>query len=167
MNNELWVSVVGYEGLYEVSNRGRVRGVNRVISHQKTGSRTIKGQIIAQRIGRGGYFVVDLYSNQQQRRRKVHQLVLEAFVGPRPENFVACHANDVPTDNRLENLRWDSISANTCDSIANGSHFQARKTSCRRGHPYTTNNTYIRPNGGRGCRTCRRQAAAKHRMAKI
>lgn len=169
-NSEHWRPVVGYEGSYEVSDRGRVRSIARAIRYPKGGLRELPTRILSQRLrgrARSLYPVVELARDNRKLLFKVHILVLEAFVGPRPENFVACHANDEPTDNRLANLRWDTCSANTCDSIANGSHFQARKTVCQQGHGYTAANTYMRPKGGRGCRACRRQAAAKHRMAKV
>ncbi len=50
----------------------------------------------------------------------VHVLVLEAFVGPRPSGFDACHWNDVKTDNRIENLRWASHRDNANDAVRNG-----------------------------------------------
>jgi hypothetical protein len=56
------------------------------------------------------------------RPRTVHQLVLEAFVGPKPEGFECCHADDDPTNNRLENLRWDTQCANAADRIRNGGY---------------------------------------------
>lgn len=88
--------------------------------------------------------------------RKVHQLVLEAFVGPRPEGFVGCHWDDDPSNNRLENLRWDTESANRFDSVRNGTHPEASKTHCIRRHEFTPENTYRQNGGGRGCRTCSR-----------
>jgi hypothetical protein len=50
----------------------------------------------------------------------VHRLVLEAFVGPCPEGMEACHNNGDPADNRLENLRWDTRSANAKDKVRHG-----------------------------------------------
>jgi hypothetical protein len=67
----------------------------------------------------------------------------------------ACHLNDVATDNRLDNLRWDTRSANKRDTVRNGLHSQARKTHCKRGHEFTAENTYIRPDGARTCRRCK------------
>lgn len=85
----------------------------------------------------------------------IHTLVLEAFVGPRPEGADGCHWNDVPDDNRVENLRWDSRSANVLDSVRNGSHGFAIRTHCPSGHEYTPENTYLHPQGSRNCRACR------------
>jgi hypothetical protein len=52
--------------------------------------------------------------------RKVHHLVLEAFIGPRPDGFEACHGNGDPTDNRVENLRWGTHEENHDDRAMHG-----------------------------------------------
>lgn len=57
-------------------------------------------------------------------RKLVHHIVLEAFIGPRPDGMVGCHANDIGDDNRLENLRWDLPSANYRDRDNNGRTIQ-------------------------------------------
>lgn len=91
-------------------------------------------------------------------RRYVHRLVLEAFVGPCPPGHVACHWNDDPADNRLENLRWGTSSDNARDAVRNGRNSMANRTHCPKGHEYTPENTYLyqRKDGGyaRFCRTC-------------
>lgn len=58
----------------------------------------------------------------------VHRLILETFVGPCPEGMESCHYNDVPFDNRLENLRWDTRSNNQKDAFRNGR--QCNKGEC-------------------------------------
>ena len=168
MSQEQWRPVVGYEGSYEVSDQGLVRSIARTIHYPKGGLRELPTRVLSQRMrgrARSLYPVVELARNNRKHSFKIHVLVLEAFVGPRPNNCVACHANDDPKDNRLENLRWDTCSANTHDSIINGSHYQAGKTVCRQGHEYSGGNLYFRPDGGRGCRACRRQASMKHRIS--
>jgi hypothetical protein len=67
--------------------------------------------------------------------------------------------------NRLENLRWDTPSANQLDSVRNGTHRLARVTHCPKGHPYSPENTYNHPSGGRICRTCRRANNVTNRRA--
>jgi len=171
--NELWRPTVGYEGSYEVSDHGRVRSIGRTVPHRKTGSRTLPTRILNQRMtsrrkGREHakrYLIVDLCSADHKKHiHKVHRLVLEAFVGPRPEGYVACHGNDDPTDNRLDNLRWDTRSANTYDAVVNGCHPQARKTVCGRGHEYTPENTYFHTGRyrRRNCRACQRERQQKY-----
>lgn len=68
-----------------------------------------------------------------------------------------CHLNDIGHDNRLDNLRWDTRSANVQDCITNGGHNHASKTHCKRGHEFTDANTRIvldRVRPRRSCRAC-------------
>ena len=138
---ENWLPVVGWEGLYDISDQGRVRN-----------SRT--GRILRQWI-RGKHFQVELSNKNRSHRHcvYVHHLVLEAFVGPREEGQMGLHWND-ETDNHLSNLRWGSRSDNTRDSVRNGNHNQARKTHCPAGHEYTPENTWVSSKGDRHCRAC-------------
>jgi HNH endonuclease len=69
---------------------------------------------------RGGYLVVNLSTGGKKSQRFVHRLVLEAFVGPRPPGLVCCHGDGDPTNNRLENLRWDTYLANSADMLLHG-----------------------------------------------
>lgn len=152
---ESWKQVVGYEGIYEVSNRGSVRSVDRVSS---SGSR-LKGVTLTQFKTPHGYVRVGMCKLGKTRTVLVHPLVLEAFVGPRPGGSDCRHLNDKPDDNRLENLRWGSRSQNTYDSVRNGSHINARKTHCKRGHPFAGNNLYVvAKTGKRQCKTCASEA---------
>lgn len=64
------------------------------------------------------YFAVKPPGGYQQ--RKVHHLVLEAFVGPRPEGMQGCHNNGDSKDNCAANLRWDTPKANAMDTLLHG-----------------------------------------------
>lgn len=68
-----------------------------------------------------GYWQVQLYGRRRKQRRTIHVLVLEAFVGPRPPGYVACHKNDDKNNNALENLYWGSRTENMMDAGKNGS----------------------------------------------
>jgi hypothetical protein len=68
----------------------------------------------------GGYFLVRLYRDGKQFNRKVARLMLETFVGPRPEGMEACHNNGIRTDDRCENLRWDTPKNNHADKKLHG-----------------------------------------------
>lgn len=70
----------------------------------------------------GGYICINLYFNNKKCQRKIHRLVLETYVGPCPIGMEGCHNNDIKTDNRLENLRWDTKSANIKEAIIHGNH---------------------------------------------
>lgn len=101
---ETWKPVVGFDS-YEVSNLGRVRYV-RVLSPSVT---------------RYGYHRVSLVRDGAPTRgHHVHRLVLGAFVGPCPPGMEGCHNNGVRTDNRIENLRWDTRVANFVDRELHG-----------------------------------------------
>ena len=157
-SHEKWKAIPGYEGFYEVSDQGRVRSLDRIVSN----GRRIKGQFLSPSRVRGGHLRVDLRKNGKREYIFVHRLVLLAFVGPCPTGMEACHWNDVPDDNRLENLRWDTSSANSRDASRNGRHYNANKTHCPRGHEYTPENTYVRRTGKRHCRECRRILQRAH-----
>ena len=112
---EEWRPVGGFEGQYEVSSLGRVKSLPKVVSRGR-GPFVTKERIIGGRSRCAGYPIVHIGA----KCRYIHALVLEAFVGPRPSDFEACHNNGDRTDNRAENLRWDTPSANQNDRAKHG-----------------------------------------------
>ena len=152
---ERWLPVPGYEGHYSVSDRGRVRSEGRTITDRNGNRRKVSGRILKTRKLPSGHLSVNLAKNRKQEKRYVHRIVLEAFVGEAPPGTQACHWNDDPADNRLENLRWGTSGDNTLDMVRNGRHNHARKTHCKWGHELTPENTRPYIDGqGRQCRTC-------------
>lgn len=127
MSVERWLPVVGFEGLYEVSDHGRVRSLDREDHYERidqysgrmlTIRRRLKGRILRPGPTSTGHMTVCLGRGNV---RLVHHLVLEAFVGPRPPPpFEGLHYDDVPSHNFLANLRWGTRSANLHDAIRNG-----------------------------------------------
>jgi hypothetical protein len=107
MENEIWKDIAGYEGYYQVSNLGRVKSLDRIIPHKRHITHHLKGKICKGKIIKaGGYVVVSLGKNNQGKWIKVHQIVAKTFI-PNPENkHEIDHINAIPTDNRVENLRW-------------------------------------------------------------
>ena len=142
---EVWKPVLGYERHYEVSDCGNVRSVDRIVTNRLGVSRNLKGRdmkiheyipslkVRPARPG-GEPLYVRLSLDGKSRIRYVHTLVLEAFVGPRPEGMECCHNNGDCHDNRLENLRWDTPKANGEDMVKHGTNFHTNKTHCGRGH---------------------------------
>ena len=166
--SETWLPIAGYEGLYEVSDQGRVRSLGRYYSPGWPGSkpRWLAGRIMRQAPSQGRYRTIALSRDSHSRTFPVHHLVLTAFVGPRPSSEMhACHNNGIGTDNRLTNLRWDSPSANVADQVRHGTQVSARKTHCPQGHEYTAENTYVhhKKAGGtaRSCRSCQKARQQK------
>ncbi len=151
---EEWRWVSGYEGKYKISNLGRSFSCERM---EWTGRREVRARVLRPAF-RGNYLTVVFMDGLGQRKtHKVHLLVLEAFVGPRPLGLVARHLDDDPSNNSLENLEWGTYQDNTFDRVRNGHDGNARKTHCPAGHPYSEENTYVRPDGQkkRDCRICR------------
>ena len=164
---EQWRPVVGWEGLYEVSNHGNVRSLDRVVPHYRAGTRLHRGKVLSPAKITTGHLRVLLSKDGKPRGLLVHRLVLEAFVGSPQDGQVACHWNDIPDDNRLENLRWDSLSENQRDRIRNGIQHNVNKTHCPQGHAYDEDNTLVgtTPTGTRrSCRTCARDAKRRRRQ---
>ena len=112
---EKWKAIPGYEGWYEVSDRGRVRALERTTRH----GRKRKRHVLKAVPQGGSYLRVDLSRDNRQRTRLVHQLVLEAFVGP-ANGMQVRHLNGKRQDNRLENLCWGTISENALDRSKHG-----------------------------------------------
>jgi len=105
---EKWRDVVGFEGIYEVSDGGNVRSKL---------SGKLKKFTLNKKDGR--IFLL-LWRNNKPKNRKPHTLVLEAFVGKRPRGKECCHYDGNPQNNRLENLRWDTPKNNQADRIRHG-----------------------------------------------
>lgn len=140
-----WKPVLGHEGLYEVSDAGDVRSLPRPHT---------RGRVLKLMTDPKGYRRVSLSREGFARPRLVHHLVLEAFVGPRPDGQQCLHGDDNPANNCVSNLRWGTARQNAYDKVANGRHHEARKTHCAQGHPYDADNTHVTPKGLRRCRTC-------------
>lgn len=168
---EQWLPVVGYEGYYEVSDRGRVRSLDRVVPHATSGQLRLKGKILAGGWTKAGYYLVNLQKCGVERSCNVHTLVAEAFI-PNPDNLpLVRHWDDDPSNNAVGNLLWGDYADNAQDSLRNGTNFAANKTHCKWGHEFTATNTYINARGARECRACRANRAtrrqARNRTARI
>lgn len=107
---EHWKTIGGYEGLYEVSDQGRIRSVDRYVINPKTGKRDFyrKGTIRRLEKAHDGYRRIALNKDGKVKRYFVHRLVLDAFhPNPNPEKYTQVnHKNEVTDDNRLSNLEW-------------------------------------------------------------
>lgn len=110
---EIWKNVVGHEGAYQVSNKGRVRSLNRwVVATRDSGThkRFYRGKLLKPGAQlKSGHVTVALGKGNS---RPVHQLVLEAFRGPCPAGMESLHKNLKSNDNRLSNLKWGTRSEN-------------------------------------------------------
>lgn len=158
---ERWLKVPGYETLYEVSDLGRVRSVDRTVCRGRTLVR-LSGKPKAQKQHRDGYRVVGLSRDGAARSMSVHTLVAGAFLGPCPEGLEVRHLDGDPANNILSNLAYGTRAENMRDKARHGTHHNLAKTHCPQGHPYDEENT-CRKNGRRSCRACAREYARSRR----
>lgn len=105
---EIWQPVPEFNGLYEVSDLGRVRNSRNGYVKKPTWSKT------EQR------FCLVLWKENRCKLFKVHRIVLTAFRGPCPEGQEGCHNSGDTRDNRLDNLRWDTHTSNIADRALHG-----------------------------------------------
>lgn len=127
IGEERWRAVVGFEGLYEVSDHGRVRSVERVQAYERVLAsgrvvrvdRKLKSKLLRPGTVKSGHQLVVLGRGHS---KLVHALVLSAFVGPRPAGHDSCHFDGDPANNRLANLRWGTRSENVRDAQRHGTY---------------------------------------------
>ena len=116
--NEEWREVRGYEGLYEVSDWGRVRSLDKVVCYSNgKGDHFHKGKILSHKVHKDGHLQVGLSCGSKVKWCFVHRLVAQAFI-PNPNNFpVINHKDENPTNNCVENLEWCTIQYNSQYSV--------------------------------------------------
>lgn len=157
---EIWKSVVGYEGRYEVSDLGRVRSLDRVVNGAPGKGTYLKpGVVLRPGAHRQGYRLVSLHDGASRRTYKVHRLVALAFLGPAPDGMEVCHNNSDPADNRAANLRWDTRSGNMQDAMALGRNPMQKRATCPRNHELVDPNLrrWEKRQGKRICYSCARE----------
>jgi len=109
---EIWKDIIDYIGLYMISNYGNVKSLNY--------NNTRKEQILKPGKEKGGYLHVNLFKNGSAKKYKIHHLVLKTFVGLCPSGMEGCHGDGNPSNNFVENLRWDTHSNNQRDRKFHG-----------------------------------------------
>lgn len=106
MGVEIWKPVSGYEGMYEVSDEGRVRSLDRVVKGRVGNNRLFPGKILSPETTYQGYKRVRLSREGKTRRFTVHSLVAQAFIGDYPDGLVINHIDENKANNRPDNLEY-------------------------------------------------------------
>lgn len=116
---EIWKDIPDYEGVYQVSNLGRIRSLDRYIKRGKSGFFK-EGQIQKLQNNGNGYLYKQLKHKGKHRNFYIHRLVSMVFIGERPDGMMICHKDGDTTNNNLDNLRYDTPLENNIDQFRHG-----------------------------------------------
>lgn len=109
---EVWKDIAGYEGLYQVSNFGRVRSLERVVQHMHSGKLTLPSKLKEPSFD-GRYLFVVLSKDGKRKQFSIHRLVAETFI-PNPDGLPCVnHKDENKTNNHVDNLEWCTYKYNT------------------------------------------------------
>ena len=113
---ETWRDIKGYEGLYEVSNKGRIRSSKDKTTKSKLhGERKWKQRVLKQKISKDNTCPVDLWKNKQVKTFLVHRLVAKSFINVTKDKEFINHIDGNRLNNNVDNLEW-------CNHIENTNH---------------------------------------------
>ena len=119
MSKEVWLPVKGYEGIYEISNKGRLKSLPRMVDNY-TKKTLFKGGIRKESLDSYGYVKYNMSKDSVTKGMLAHRIVALAFI-PNPEKRPQInHINAVKTDNRVENLEWCTPMENIHHSMEMG-----------------------------------------------
>lgn len=155
---ERWLPVVGHEDAYEVSDLGRTRSLSRTIMRSDGRPQALRGQLLKGTPNTSGHLQVSLSGRKD---RPIHTLVMEAFVGPRPEGLEVRHLDGEHRNNQLSNLAYGTHLENMQDGSRHGCWRREPRQVCSLGHRLVAPNlTNQRPTPG--CRQCSACQRARH-----
>ena len=112
MNGENWRDIVGYEGLYQVSNLGMIKSLDRIVSCRWGQNKRLNGNLLSMTPDPDGYLSVALSKQGKRKTYRVHKLVAQAFI-PNPEKLPSInHKDENKTNNNVKNLEWCTVKYN-------------------------------------------------------
>lgn len=162
MEKEIWRPVVGFEGFYEVSNKGRIRSLPRTFATRNGRTFTARGGILKECVDSNGYPCVVLSKNSISGRKAIHRILMEAFVDNPEKKPHIDHIDTNIKNYNLSNLRWVTPKENANNPItkkknktnphtpeARKKRMETRKrnksvSSPKEIHQYTKNGEYVR-----------------------
>ena len=124
---EVWKDIQGYEGLYQVSNLGRVKSLGRFIDNLVRGHYWQEERILKPRKTKRGYLIVTLSKNNKLKYFTVHRLVAITFISNTKNKPQIDHINADKTDNSVNNLRWVTAKENVNNPLTIASLSIAKK----------------------------------------
>ncbi|MBO9671960.1 MAG: NUMOD4 motif-containing HNH endonuclease [Sphingobacteriaceae bacterium] len=135
---ENWKDVLGYEGLYQVSDQGNVKSLDRTLPHGIT-KKFYPSKILKAEPCGSGYLTVCLYIKGIQKRHMIHRLAAKAFIPNPEEKRCVNHKDGIKTNNSIENLEWATHSENNYHAFENG----LKKPSEKQRHSIISRNSKL------------------------
>ena len=118
---EVWKDITEYEGLYQVSNIGRIKSLERYSANQwSEKARFREEKILSYQLTKDGYPSIKLSKNGNAIRHRIHRLVALCFLENPFGKEQVNHINGIKTDNRVENLEWATQNENQLHACKNG-----------------------------------------------
>lgn len=117
---EHWKSIRGHEGRYQVSNKGRVKSLQRVIVRAKTGELPVKEKMLKPISQSTGYLTVNLYGEKGMEQHSIHRLVARHFLEKPPGKDTVNHIDGIKINNTSENLEWCTVRENNIHAFTIG-----------------------------------------------
>lgn len=149
MKNEVWMDIPHYEGLYQVSNQGRVKALPRERTNHTGGKWIQPEKMMAITIDQDGYHRVSLTStNGIRKTERVHRLVALAFIDNPEGKSEVNHINCIRGDNRIENLEWVTREENNAYVSQCGNKSNKKIKCVETGEVFNTSTDAARANGG-------------------
>jgi len=131
MKNEIWKDVIEFNGCYQVSSLGRIKSKDRIVIKKHNSGKMMrqfyKGRMLSGTPQKYGHISVHLGFEGRKYGRSLHRLILETFSGKAPHGCECCHNNGISSDNRIENLRWDTHTENNKDRKKHGMYAVGEK----------------------------------------
>lgn len=136
MIKEVWKDIKDYENLYQVSNLGNVRSLDKYVNG-KNSKRLVKGKILSLFDDKDGYKIINLYKNKKIKQFRVHRLVAEAFI-PNPNHLPQInHLDENKENNKINNLQWITL-------VDNCNYGTRNQRISKKVNQYDLNGNYIR-----------------------
>lgn len=133
MQKEIWKEVPGYKGIYQVSDQGRVRSLDRECWNGRSIYKR-KGIVLSQSVSKKGYYTIRLNLKNKAKTFSVHQLVAMAFLNHKPDGnkIVVDHRDNNPLNNNLSNLQLISNRENVSKDLKNKTSKYTGVSWCKR-----------------------------------
>ena len=146
--NEIWKDIPGYEGLYQVSSLGRVKGLKRTIYNSLKGDYLLEERLLKSGYNKNGYESYVLSNSKSKKRMNIHRLVALAFI-PNPDDKPCVnHINGIKSDSSIGNLEWCTYSENTKHAFKTGLMSMTKGEECSWSKLTEDDVRYIRENKG-------------------